>query len=529
MFHFDNLTLKAFVEENKNFFQNASIQKIQQPTRRELIFVLRNKGETRKFYVNITPNLHHVCFMNKENEEKRFISIPKKPPMFCMLLRKYIENGRITRVEQPYYERILELYINARNELSEEVNYCLAIELMGKHSNVALYNTQNNIIYGCAHNVGAEKSRNREMRGNVPYIYPPKQNKKDFLRYNGQVNFSTLAEDFYGFSEPFAKMCEGKDTERIKDYLELKYLSPVISSDYTKYSLFSELLDGIPQKNVNEMIDNYFAFYQNKYLLENVKQKLATVVNHRLKKTKNSLKKIEQQLKKEEKSEKYKNLGNLILANLYNMKEFQDFYEVFDAEKNSYVKIETDKNKTLKENANTYFKLYKKSKHSAEKLSELKEELLSETGWCEQTLYAINSAEDMEILNEIQEELTPQNDNTKKVISRIDEREIDGHTVYIGKNNKQNDYIISKLAKDNDLWFHTHSCPGSHVLLKLKNNETANEKLIYECAKIAKKYSQGSNSSKIGVIYTKRKYLRKPPAANMGYVTYKNEREIIID
>ena len=98
--------------------------------------------------------------------------------------------------------------------------------------------------------------------------------------------------------------------------------------------------------------------------------------------------------------------------------------------------------------------------------------------------------------------------------------------IYIGKNNKQNDYIISKLASDDDLWFHTKDCHGSHVLLKTQN---PTDELIFECAKLAKENSQGKNSSKIGVIYTKRKYLRKPPKANLGYVTYKNEKEIIID
>uniref|UniRef100_UPI0040254B15 NFACT RNA binding domain-containing protein n=1 Tax=Candidatus Scatousia sp. TaxID=3085663 RepID=UPI0040254B15 len=104
--------------------------------------------------------------------------------------------------------------------------------------------------------------------------------------------------------------------------------------------------------------------------------------------------------------------------------------------------------------------------------------------------------------------------------------DINGFTIFIGKNNRQNDYIISKLAKDEDIWFHTKDCAGSHVLLKGLNPP---DELILHCAKLAKEHSSASTSSKIGVIYTKRKYLRKPPKANLGYVTYKNEKEIIID
>ena len=105
------------------------------------------------------------------------------------------------------------------------------------------------------------------------------------------------------------------------------------------------------------------------------------------------------------------------------------------------------------------------------------------------------------------------------------ELDIDGFQVFVGKNNKQNDYIVSKLSKDDDYWFHTKDCAGSHVLLKADNPP---DKVILKCAELAKQYSKGSNSSKIGVVYTKRKYLKKPPRANLGYVTYKNEQEIIV-
>ena len=121
MITFDSLTLKAFIEENTEFLTGARIQKIQQPTRRELVFFIRNNAQMRKFYVNINPQFHHLCFMSKENENRRMIAIPKKPPMFCMLLRKYLENSKICAVKQPTYERILEFYIETFNELSEKI------------------------------------------------------------------------------------------------------------------------------------------------------------------------------------------------------------------------------------------------------------------------------------------------------------------------------------------------------------------------------------------------------------------------
>ena len=168
-------------------------------------------------------------------------------------------------------------------------------------------------------------------------------------------------------------------------------------------------------------------------------------------------------------------------------------------------------------------------KRSEESILRLKEKNISDIEYYENVLYSINIANDTEILSEIKSEIMHETNPVVKKISMPEEVDVFGFKVYIGKNNKQNDYIVSKLSKDNDMWFHSHNCPGSHVLLKLPNNEEVSDKLIFECAKLAKKYSTGANSSKVGIIYTKAKNLRKPPAANLGYVTYKNEQEIIID
>ena len=118
---FDRLTLKAFVEEQTDFLTGARINKIQQPTRREFVLAFRNNSETRQLYININPSFYHVCFMSKENYQKRLIEIPQKPPMFCMLLRKYLENSRVAKVKLPENERILEFYIETYNELGEKI------------------------------------------------------------------------------------------------------------------------------------------------------------------------------------------------------------------------------------------------------------------------------------------------------------------------------------------------------------------------------------------------------------------------
>ena len=110
MQNIDCYTLKAFLEENIDFLINARLQKIQQPTRRDFILQIRNNGESKKLYININPQFYHLAFMSKENEERRNLTIPKQPPMFCMLLRKYLEGCKVSDTCVIENERIFELH-----------------------------------------------------------------------------------------------------------------------------------------------------------------------------------------------------------------------------------------------------------------------------------------------------------------------------------------------------------------------------------------------------------------------------------
>ena len=296
MISFDSLTLKYWLEQQKAFLTNARVQKIQQPTRRDFVFFIRNEGVTRKLYININPQYYHVCFMNKETENNRLISIPEKPPMFCMLLRKYLENARITHVEQPEFERILEFYFETYNEISEKIYLCLAVELMGKYSNVILYNYDTNIIIGCAHNVGAEKSREREMSGGLPYVYP-----------SGRPN------TWYVNRNSLSEKCE----------------------------------------DINSVIDNYYSEYIYNDKINRLRSNCRNTRSS-VKKDRNSLKKMQSRLDKEKSFDKYRLYGDLIMANLYNLKDYQKSVNVYDYENGKEIALELDETKTLKENANNF-------------------------------------------------------------------------------------------------------------------------------------------------------------------------------
>ncbi|MBR1424263.1 NFACT family protein [bacterium] len=478
---FDALTLKAFIQEQNSFFAGSKINKIQQPTRREIIFSLRNQGKTRQLYVNIDPQFYHVCFMSEENQKKRHIEIPQKPPMFCMLLRKYLNNARIAKIFQPDYERILEIYVESYNEIGDKIYLCLAIELMGKYSNIILYNCDTNIILGCAHNVGADKSQVREVYGTIPYTYPPKQDSEGYLR--------------------------------------TKYASLLSNSS------LDQIVDKIYPQGVNSAVDNYYAEKIEQNKIKSLQNTYLHEINNNLKKVEKSLNEMQQQLQKYKSSDRYRLYGDLIMANLYNLKDYSATVNVYDYENDKQISINLNPLKSLKDNANLFYKKYNKSKTANIKLAELIEQALQKKSYFEHLLYSISIASNLDELLDIKYEMKNEK-SAEKPENNIIKIELENETrIYIGKNNRQNDYIVSKLAKDEDLWFHTKDCPGSHVLLKTQN---LTDELILKCANLAKNYSV-ANSSKVGVIYTKSKYVKKPPKANLGYVTYRNEKEIIID
>ena len=561
MLSFDFLLLKSFLEENISFFENARVQKIQQPTRREIILHLRNNGESRKFYININPAFYHVCFINKANEERRNLQIPKQPPMFCMLLRKHMEGARIIKVNIPEYERILELYFENYNELGDRVEECLSIELMGKHSNVVLYNTDNNIILGCAHNIGEEKSKERELAGGLPYIYPPKQDKKNFLntrfdwfaaalKKSNDILKKSIASRYFGLSQAFVEeVCfkNGVDAHCIANSLDdvsvqklFVYLHEVlaqerfkysISSDYDRYSCLSDLQR--TYETLNDLIDDYFSYHIEKNIVSSLKASLSIRINRELKKLNNTYAGQKKQLDKKDKLELYKTKGNLLTANSYAISSGQKIVSLINYETGKSLDIELDETKTVIENAQRYFALYNKGKKAFQVAMEMSEKTLVEISWYKQLLYNIDICSSFVELAEIYDELEPE----KKVDAKknknsvtIERREIGDFLVFIGKNNKQNDYLYSKISSPDDYWFHVVNTPGSHIIAKPQNSTVKmTDDILLAVAKLAKEFSTAKNATKAPVAYTLRKYVKRPQNTSSGFVVYKNEEEIVVD
>lgn len=541
MINFDSLTLKIFAQENLDYFLGARVQKVQQPNRSELIFTMRNKGESRKFYINFNPNFYHLCFMSKENEAKRNISIPKTAPMFCMLLRKYIQNAKITNVVVPNNERILEIYFEYFDELNERLQLCLAIELMGKHSNVILYNYDTNVIIGCAHNVSAEKSRERELSGLMPYIYPPKQNKKNLLRVTFESFEKNLDKEniFKSISSTYNYLTMAIVEERyklvhsleelyfdLKQFLSQEKYNYFISSDMKKYFLF-EFENAMEYKTINEMIDEYFSYHQHKLIMENVRSKVIRNISAKLKKLQLLSEKQQEQIQKLDKAILYKTKADVLMANMYALKVFSNTVNLYDFDGNE-ITIDMDTNLSVSDNANRYYALYKKTKASYEYAMTMIKDTEAQILYYDEQKFFASVSDDISELEEIYAEISDEKiiEKEKNVVVHCEE--FQDYKIFVGKNKKQNDYILSKLSSAEDLWFHPLNAAGAHVIVKVKNKEDiVPDDVLLKAAEITKEYSSQKLNSKTSIIYTKRKYVKK--ANNkLAFVTYKNELEIVV-
>lgn len=514
MKNLDSLTLKFFYEENKEFIDNSVIQKIQMSKRTDILFYLRNNGENKKFYVNIDPKYPHICFIKDKSDYS--VKIPKSPPMFCMQLRKYLEGAKIIHSNLVEYDRILEFYFSTVDEFGIENSLVLAIELMGKYSNVILYNKKTGLIIGSCHNVSADKSSIREIYGGIKYIYPPKQNKKDILKtsYAGFLEGKeNIPDNFYYFSKPFFEFIS-KD---IKDDKEL--FSALQNSIHTKEKLKAFWESG---KNFNEIILDYYSNIVNSDLINNKKNKLNKIINSKIKKFET----IINEKTDIEKFERYKKTGDLIFQYIYLIKKGMSEIEL------EGLKINLDLNLTPAENAQKYYKLYSKLKSAKNIQEKRREEALLSKKYLDEILFSIQNSKNSDELDEIEEEidefiLLKKNEKPQK--PKVETVEYKGFELLIGKNNKQNDFLIKKLSSPEDIWLHALNCPSSHCIIKTKNGkkEITNDVLLF-AAKLVKENSPLKNSSKASIIFTKKKFIKRPPDTPLGYVTYREEKEIIV-
>ena len=563
---FDGITTKSISYELQHSILEGKINKIFEPNKNEVLLSIYANGKNYALNICIDSNLYRIHLTTNAKPN------PLNAPNFCMLLRKHLIGYKIKAISSnDNLERIIKIELEGYNELNDLTTKYLMVELMGKHSNIILLNDKFFIIDSLRH-LDTLSNSYRDILPAHEYTYP-ENNKNNFYTIKSAEEFCNLilannvtnltnflVSYFTGFSKPFIKNIILKqnisNTEFSKeDILNIyEYLSKILNNlDSNEISLIKYsnekgkldyVIDLVPKSSyldINFYIDD---FYYNKETNNNYvsyRNNLLKLISHILKKYSLRLESINKKLKECENKDLYKLYGELITANLYKFSkdynsdkvELENYYD-----NNVILTIPLDNTISIANNAKKYFKKYNKLKNALEIVTIQKKETEEELQYIESIIYELEYAKDIQEVNEIYNEISENpifkdyiqlnNKTNQKKGSNVSmprEYHIDGFTVLVGKNNKQNDYLTTKLASPNDIWFHTKDIHGSHVILKNPSENVSNDTLI-KCAKLAAYYSKGRLSSNVPVDYCFVKYVKKPNGSKPGMVIYTNNKTL---
>lgn len=552
----DVYTLRRVAMELDGLLQGAKVNKINQPLLDEVILHLYNKGQNFKLVISANAVGARVGITTDEKPN------PLTAFGFCMLLRKYLLGAEITSVTAVENERIIRIDFSALNDFFESKERSLYAEIMGKYSNIVL--TENGKILGSLKAFNLDINSLRPLMAGMTYILPPKQEKfypnedalldkySGFLsQKNGVLTIDDLTafifENIIGFSKQTAKefavrFVEKSDfsKESFTRFLQ-KFLTFSEDGAVVKYSWNNPIdffaydyksVDGEVRRfdSVLSAQEDFYIKKEKSRILGDGKRKILSVV----KKVEDKLKKRAQIIAKKEQDalnfEDDKLRGELLLAYAYKIKKGEDFAIV----ENYYddmkpLKISLDKNLTVTENAELYFKRYNKQKRTQVALVPQKEELKKEFDYLTALKAEAEIADCLQDYEHIEEELQSagfikkvQTKNKKPKKVKFTTYSFDGYQIKVGKNNIQNDELTFS-ATGNSLWVHAKDMHSAHLIIEFDGRDFSDEVIKFAC-EICAYYSEGRQSGKVAVDYTRKKFVKKPPKANPGFVTYTSQK-----
>lgn len=560
---FDAGLLKCVAHEI-NMLSESRIEKIYQPSNDEIVVFLHSATKKAKILINAGSNYPRIAITNTTSEN------PQKAPMLCMLLRKHLSAGKLLRAYTFGFERVIALEFEAYDEMGFKSTKYLIAEIMGKYSNIILADADKKIV-ALLKPVDFSISTQRQLLVGMKYELPPKQDKLDtdkitkedffgaydraskemriekFITSNfcgiapstarsiayeltgdidspmNSVSRITLASAFFKIIDDIkagnahAYMTSGENGEPIEfSYVPAKYFGK--ASTVTEFASFSELID---------------AYFSKKGSDERIRQKSGDILRLLTNAEGRILKKINiqtEELSECEEAEKYRQMADLITANLYQIKKGAESVDVVNYYEDEMpnIKITLDARLSPSQNAQKYYKRYSKLKKAKNELTKQIELSKLELEYIGTVFDALTKAEGETDLTQIRNELyqsgyasrmknySAQKTQAPKPLKFVTSG---GYTVLCGKNNTQNDYITLKLAEKGDWWFHVKGLAGSHVLMQSTGKEEPSELDFTEAAEIAAYYSKASGNN-IEVDYTLARHVKKPAGTKPGYVIY---------
>lgn len=562
----DAVCLQAVVAELAPQITGSRIEKIQQPARDQVVLLLRGNRRLLLSAGGGQPRLH-LTELPRDN--------PAQPPMFCMLLRKYLSGGIIESIQQAPLERVVTLTVSAADELGERSQFSLILEAVARRANLILADKDGHII-DCLRRIDFEMNPDRQVLPGLFYHLPTPPDKvspftvteEEFAALAAAAGEGAPADQWLvrtvnGLSPLVAReltfracgstdapvtghtaalwsaFAAWRDTVNEKHFTHAMLKRSGVPMDFTylhvgqyggaaeeeTYTSFSRLLDD---------------FYEKREQAERVKQKgqdLVKTASNGAARLRRKIAAQEQELAESKNRDKWRVYGELITANLYRMERgmsrltAQNYYDPACAD----VDIPLDVRLSPQENAAKYFKKYTKAKTAEKYITAQLEKARVELTYLESVLQELTLAESEQDFNDIRAELTdggylrakgrkqPQRPSKPREF-----RSTAGLRILVGRNNRQNDRLTAKDVEKWDIWLHTQRIHGSHVIL-CTGGAQPDEQSLLEAASLAAYFSQAQNSTKVPVDFTQVKYVKKPAGSPPGFVNYTNYKTILAD
>ena len=558
---FDGIITKKVITELNNILAQGKINKVAQPNTQEVVLSVYSAGNNYNLLLCANPEF---CRIGTTEYLKHN---PQNAYGFCMLLRKYLVGGKILEFKNYDLERTVEVKIECYNELNDIVVRKLFIEIMNRQSNIILTN-ENNIIIDSLKHVDSIK---RELLPAHEYTFSP-INRISFIETSSYDDFykamTENIDDSFSISKQMSNTYIGISKSAVKEILKIlniddhdsSYESLVNVYNYYKSIIekmstnelkcflinkgkdYGYKLDEPSDDSILEFLDNFYFDKEQNNLFTSTKNNLLKIVLVNLKKVTKKLENINTKLQECNNLDKFRLYGELLTANIYRFKDLPNSESVTVEnyyDENKEITIPLDKKLGYQKNIERYFKRYDKLKNASAIVSIQKKETEAEINYIESIVFSIDEAKTLEDLTEIYDEISEAFSLNQKQKSKVkneklskdlkyDIRNVNGFDVYVGKNNKQNDYISLRLAQGNDIWFHVQKYHGSHVLLRNPNNQEIDEDTLFKCACLAKENSKAQASLNVPVDYCLAKFVKKQSGSKPGMVNYTNFSTIIV-
>lgn len=572
----DGFSMHPLTRELDTALAGGRIDKITQPNKQSIILSVRQPGQNFLLHISINSQNPSAHLLEKNLEN------PPEPPVFCMVLRKQIETGRIAKVRQHGLDRLLLIDIDSLAAGGRIVTKTLVLELMGKYSNIIL--VQDGVIIDALRKIGANSSRVRTVLPGQTYELPPGQEKKDLFTDDSAAIMAIVRKDpalrldkallaaCMGFGPVSAKeVCfsaglapsmriealDEADFKAVENALQEIRESALHAGDASAPEDKAVLLLGENQKvlamaafplhylpeatvltfpTISAMLEKADSLLGS-YVLPD-KDRFRKLVKNEKNRAENKLTKLDEEIAAAENAEEFKVRGDNLMTYQYQFKDREDASVTVPniySETGESITIPLDQRLTLVENMQACYKKYDKLKRAQELLQVQRRECEANIAYLESIEASLLASSSLAEIAEIHNELIaagylrekPKKKNNDKPARPFHFRAPDGTDILVGKNNYQNDKLTFKTARYNDTWFHTKDIPGSHVVLQNGGTEPSEEDILL-AASLAAHFSKARGSSKIPVDYTEIRYVKKPSGSKPGFVIFTNQKTLYI-